>query len=256
MKHVRFYIVLFTCLMTASCVNNSVNSLANNYSAPSAYTIKQGGIASSILQASRPVIQDPVILDYLYSIKARLLKPINNPILTGNIYLLDDEYEYAFALSNGDIFLSTSFIKLAQEESELASVLAHELGHMLLGHFSTIEDYRNGKTAPKNLTRLNNSFDNVIEHGRSREQELEADKVMLKLQEAANYGNCGTYRMFTKLFSLTFKTDPNSRTTQLFDTHPAFPERLTQIEKYAGKECKGEELVASDIYQSKILNRL
>jgi predicted Zn-dependent protease len=41
----------------------------------------------------------------------------------------------AFSIGNGYIFVTEGAINLAQNESELAAILAHEIGHELAGHF-------------------------------------------------------------------------------------------------------------------------
>jgi predicted Zn-dependent protease len=41
----------------------------------------------------------------------------------------------AFSIGNGYVFVTEGAVNLAQNESELAAILAHELGHELAGHF-------------------------------------------------------------------------------------------------------------------------
>jgi predicted Zn-dependent protease len=48
--------------------------------------------------------------------------------------LISSPQPYAFITASGEINLSTAMLEQAQSPSQLAFVLAHEIGHLLLGH--------------------------------------------------------------------------------------------------------------------------
>lgn len=48
-----------------------------------------------------------------------------------------DRAPYAFAIGYGYVYVTDGMLRFARTESELAAVLAHEIGHQLAGHFCT-----------------------------------------------------------------------------------------------------------------------
>jgi WD40 repeat protein len=78
------------------------------------------------------VIEDPEVTEYLTKIGERLTKhlPINR--LRFQFYLVDLPDANAFVFPGGRIFVSRKLVAAAQSEDELAGVIAHELGHLVV----------------------------------------------------------------------------------------------------------------------------
>lgn len=247
-------LVLLTSYLTLpACVSNHVSQLGESYTQPSLEEIQLGEQTSLILQAARPVVQDKVLTAYLLSIKNNLLSTLNSTEIPGDIVVVDDSFAFAYSLSNGDIFLSSGILTLAESREELAPIIAHELGHILLGHFREDREFKQRFSPESN--ELHNELLAVMHFGRSREGEVAADKVMLSLQQAASYNLCGADQIFKKLHQHWQHTDPHSN-TQLFDTHPAMPERIQMIEERTGKDCKQPLSGADSEYQQQVIERL
>ena len=81
-------------------------------------------------------LDDPEIADYLASLGARLAQgnPAARPDL--EFFAMRDHTVNAFALPGGFIGVHTGLINTAETESELASVLAHEIGHVSQRHIA------------------------------------------------------------------------------------------------------------------------
>lgn len=81
-------------------------------------------------------IDDPEISDYLNRLGRRLVEASANP--TGDFYFfaIRDNTVNAFAMFGGFIGMNSGTILTAQSESELAGVLAHEIGHVTQNHLA------------------------------------------------------------------------------------------------------------------------
>ncbi len=266
MRRIRTASLLFLCLLVAACATDEVGRIQENYSGISPEYVRLGNKASALAQATDPIIHDQVVTDYLISIKRRLLAGATVGNVPGHIFVQKSPSVFAFSVPNGDIFISTGLLKLAQSESELAPVIGHELGHILLGHFrqAAEEEARLDKTVLQSggpvvspQGRTSASLAAVLEFGMSRERELAADRVMLQLQAHAGYAVCGAESVFKKLILVDKPPTAGTARTQLFDTHPATPERLRLIEtQLKGKGCDGWHPVPSQAYRMNVIDRL
>ncbi|MEJ2392016.1 MAG: M48 family metalloprotease [Gammaproteobacteria bacterium] len=83
------------------------------------------------------VVDDPVVTGYLNQLGYKLLAQRDNPgQTTFTFFLVNDSSINAFALPGGFIGVNYGLIKATDTEGELASVLAHEIAHVLQRHFS------------------------------------------------------------------------------------------------------------------------
>ena len=64
----------------------------------------------------------------------RLVAASERPDLKYEVTLLNSPAINAFALPNGHLYVTRGLIALANDKSELASVLAHEMGHVIARH--------------------------------------------------------------------------------------------------------------------------
>ena len=81
-------------------------------------------------------IDDPEINDYLNRLGRRLVEASANPTGDFHFFAIRDNTVNAFAMFGGFIGMNTGTILTAQSESELAGVLAHEIGHVTQNHLA------------------------------------------------------------------------------------------------------------------------
>lgn len=88
------------------------------------------------LRAQVPMIQDPLIHDYLYELLYRLAS--NSELQEPNLEMvvIHSPDINAFAVPGGVIGLNGGLLLTARSEDELASVIAHELAHLSQRHFA------------------------------------------------------------------------------------------------------------------------
>ncbi len=71
---------------------------------------------------------------YLNQIGSRIASVSSRPDLDFVIGILESDEINAYACPGGFIFITTGTLKKVQSESELAGIIAHEIGHIVLFH--------------------------------------------------------------------------------------------------------------------------
>lgn len=95
-----------------------------------------GDIMLRQMRASQPMIHDPVLVEYVNDLGNQLVKHADNVNYSFNFFLINNKDINAFAFFGGNVGIHTGLITLADEESELASVIAHEISHVTQRHLA------------------------------------------------------------------------------------------------------------------------
>lgn len=97
-----------------------------------------GDAVAQHLQRDYRVIDDDEVTGYVRRIGERIIKHLPPTNLQFQFFLIELNDVNAFTLPGGRIYLSRKLVAFAQNEDELAGVIAHELGHIVARH-STID---------------------------------------------------------------------------------------------------------------------
>jgi len=126
----------------------------------------------------------------------RLTERLTNPERKFHFHAIRSDDINAFALPGGFIYITDSLLHLYNShEDEIAFVLGHEIGHVVLRHAF---DRLLAQTSTKFISRIGRArsiFGNIakkvvtqlIESQYSQSQELEADRFAIRLTKSANY---------------------------------------------------------------------
>ncbi len=95
-----------------------------------------GDIIMRQLRGQAPIINDPVLDEYLQDIGNRLVAQAENVKFPFEFFLVNSADINAFAFLGGHVGVHTGLIYNADNESELASVLAHEVSHVTQRHIA------------------------------------------------------------------------------------------------------------------------
>lgn len=196
-------------------------------------------------------IADAVVTQYLTQLGEQLAKhssvPVNYDI---TVFALRDRSINAFALPGGYIGIHTGLIAEAETESELASVLAHEIAHVSLRHVargmtqgsqsthlviaSLVGALLAGLAGSADLAMGVATFGQAAavdrQLGFSRQAEQEADRVGYQMLQGAGFDTAGMAQMFKRLQNKSrLNESPNSYAT----THPLSAQRLSDAENRA-----------------------
>jgi len=96
------------------------------------------------IRASGGYMDDPEVNDYLNNLGHRLVAALPEAGQDFEFFAVPDSSINAFALPGGYIGVNTGLILLAQNESELASVLAHEISHVTQHHLTRMMSAQKG----------------------------------------------------------------------------------------------------------------
>src|SRR5215469_16008121 len=95
--------------------------------------VKMGQEFSQQVEMSQHLITDPVVNEYVNRVGQNISRNSDSH-LPFTIKVLDIEEPNAFALPGGFMYVHAGTILLADDESELAGVMAHEIGHVAACH--------------------------------------------------------------------------------------------------------------------------
>ncbi len=162
--------------------------------------------------------------------------------------VLNSDEINAFALPGGYVYVTRGLIALAENEAELAGVIAHEIGHVTARH--TAERYSQAMVAnigmsiasiigsvygaPRGTADLLSVGAEAVLSGYSREQELEADMLGVRYLGRAGYDTNAMKTFFEKmkahdeLQAAMTGTPTGEESFNFRSSHPRTTERIAQ----------------------------
>jgi predicted Zn-dependent protease len=207
--------------------------LGNWYSVDS--EIRMGRTYAAQVEKSMKFINDPVVSEYVNRIAQNLVKNSDAKI-PFTVKVIDSDDVNAFALPGGFFFVNSGLILAADEESELAGVMAHEMSHVIAHHAArqmTRANYAQMGTIPLifiggwtgyGIYEAANLAIPVTFIKFSREFEAQADYLGVQYMYKAGYDPQSFISFFEKLESLE-KRKPGI-IAKAFQDHPPTPDRI------------------------------
>jgi predicted Zn-dependent protease len=167
----------------------------------------------------------------------RLVAASDHPEQGYKVTILNSGAVNAFALPTGQLYVTRGLIALANDTSELSSVLSHEMAHVLARHAAIREDQARLVTRvasdannDPDLTALALAKTKLTMASFSRSQEFEADGIGVGLSAKAHFDPYGAARFLTSMERnaelKAGKTPIDPRAQDFLSSHPATPERV------------------------------
>ncbi len=195
-----------------------------------------------ILAAYGGAYENPRLEGLIGETVDRLVAASERPNLKYKVTILNSAAVNAFALPNGQLYVTRGLLALASDTSELSSVLAHEMAHVIARHAAMREDQAR-QTAPISRRVAADPFNvpqtDAMALARSkialatfsRSQELEADGIGVGISARAGFDPYGAVRFLTSMgrnADLRSNTANNvdARFLDFLSSHPATPDRL------------------------------
>jgi predicted Zn-dependent protease len=195
-----------------------------------------------ILAAYGGVYNDPRLQGVIEQTVDRLVAASERPDLHYKVTMLNSPSVNAFALPTGQLYVTRGLIALANDDSELASVLAHEMGHVIARHAEIREEQaRQADLVSRVVTdvvsdpeagALALAKSKLALASFSRAQEFEADAIGVGIAARAGYDPYGAVRFLTSMeHNSDLKPEQtgaiNPAAPDFLSSHPATPERIT-----------------------------
>lgn len=198
------------------------------------------------VSTSDEVVQDVEIIDYLNNLGNRLVSASSDKQQKFNFFVVQDNSINAFAMPGGVVGVHTGLILATNTESELASVLGHEIGHVTQHHMARMlasqkydtfkniagialallvaranPDLASGALTTASAVGIQNQLDYTRDH------EREADRVGLQILDSGGFDVRAMPAFFTTLQRGTRFAEGSA--PSFLRTHPLTSERIADV---------------------------
>lgn len=265
--------------MTSACtqvVNPATGQ--NEYTAMSPEQEKAVGKEQHprILQQFGGTYDDGDLQAYVTEIGQKLQAVSELPDLQFTFTLLNSDVVNAFALPGGYVYISRGLMALAENEAEVAGVMAHEVGHVTARHSAqrysrgvlaqggvtlgaVLAGVLGGGNLAKSVQEIGGTGAQAYLAGYSREQEFQSDELGVRYLTRAGYDPIAMATFLEKLGKnselarkLAGKEGAPDPSTSMFATHPRTPDRVRRAAENAART----EATAGKIGRDEYLRRI
>ena len=203
---------------------------------------------------------------YLNGILGKLAAASDKPGEPYRVTILNTQVVNAFALPGGNVYVTRGMLALANDSSELAAVMAHEIAHITAGHAGQRAEAEKDQQLIRKVTDVLQKDKAGEAQARgvaslanfSRQQEFDADQIGVATIARAGFDPFGAARFLTSLSrsailraSLFNQRVPGK---EINSSHPSTPERIARATTAAraisgpglGETQRGDYLAAID----------
>lgn len=237
-------LLLVFCLIPKTFSAESISPLEKEHTL--------GTLIMQQLYGQECVVADPSINDYLQKLGSRLAQNADVKDYKLHVFGVTSDELNAFAFFGGHIAVHTGLIQQARNESELASVLAHETAHIAQKHLPRMMA-QNQKQLPLTIAQvlaataigmlgagdagthlataaLANHVQQLINYTHAHEQE--ADRIGMQILVKAQFNPHAMATMFELLQQKSFYED---KSYIYLRTHPLLESRIADVENRAAR---------------------
>nr|WP_228497408.1 M48 family metalloprotease [Shewanella intestini] len=250
--------------MTIFSLANVASSFANNdlpdlgTAAVNTFSLEKeisyGDAYMRVIRSSAPMLNDPVLNQYLSELGNKLVAHATGVKTSFYFFLLQNDEINAFAFFGGHVGVHTGLFLNADTESELASVLAHEITHVTQRHLArTIEAQEKTSTATiagmlgailltiaapqAGMAALatTQALATQAKINYTRQHEKEADRIGMRILVDAGFDPNGAADFFSTLAARYRFT---TKLPQMLLTHPLPESRISEARNRAAQYPK------------------
>jgi len=225
--------------------------------------ISLGKSLAQEVERSSKMIDDPVVTEYVNRVGQNLVRN-SDARVPFTIKVIDSDEVNAFALPGGFFYVNSGLILRAQEESELAGVMAHEIAHVAARHGTknaTKGEILQWASIPAMIFIPYSMAGYAMYQGLnlaipltflkfSRDAEREADFLGLQYMYKTGY-DPNSYVTFFERIQADEKRRPGT-IPKVFSTHPPTPDRIENTQKEIARilPAKQEYLVTTSEFDT------
>lgn len=206
--------------------------------------VELGAQQAQQVNAQLPMLQDATVNAYVNSLGGRLASTTSRSDLDWHFAVVNTDIINAFALPGGYIYVNRGVLAKASNESEVASVLAHEIEHVVRRHsVKQMEQVNNANIGVALACTLTNVCNNqvaaaAIQVGgsayfakNSRADEVQADEGGFDTMIRAGINPRGMLTFFEKLLADEQSSGGKGNASSWFADHPGTQDRIADIQR-------------------------
>ncbi|MGN6327330.1 MAG: M48 family metalloprotease [Rhodanobacter sp.] len=216
------------------------------------------------MRALDMVVDDPLVDDYINDLGFRLVAACAKPDEHFSFFVVKDPEINAFAAPGGYVAVNAGLVAITRSESELAGVIAHEIGHITQNHLQRAFE-ASRKDAPLMALVLlgalaagaaNNTGDApmaVLAGGQgliaqrsinfTRKDEIEADRTGIQTLANAGFDPRGMASFFSHMQDvLSANAGGIGNTPSMLQDHPVTSDRISDAKSRAGGLIAAQKL--------------
>ncbi|MEO1432678.1 MAG: M48 family metallopeptidase [Cyanobacteria bacterium J06633_8] len=211
-------------------------------------------INQQLVKSDIKLYRNSQINNYIQRIGKRLAAHNTRKKIPYKFQVVKDDSINAFATAGGYVYINTGLIKAADNEAELASVVAHEIAHIEGRH--VVKQMKKTAIARGLATAAGVENNRLVQLGvelgyrrpNSREAERDADKRGLRMLTDAGYAPQAMVSFMKKLQSKSRSGIPT-----FLSTHPATSNRVQYLQSWVNaKPSKGKDGLSTTAYRRNI----
>ena len=254
-KFLNGFVVLYVCTQTSLCQSQIELPDLGNPSNIYMSKMDEPAIGRTYFRTMRrqgQVVEDPLLQEYIQNLGEKLSSKVQEGDYSFHYFLVPENSINAFAIPGGFIGIHLGLVANSDNESQLASVLSHEISHVTQRHIARQIGDNVPNTIQGGLVLLGavllsaiSGNSEILEAGTmlapsimvqgqidfTREMEIEADAIGIKTLASAGYDPYSMADMFNKL---SLDGDPrNAAATEFLMTHPTSVNRAASALKQA-----------------------
>jgi beta-barrel assembly-enhancing protease len=204
-------------------------------------------VAARVL-ARYGLYEDQKLMKYVNLVGRVLAQTTNRPEIEFRFAVLNTDEINAYAAPGGYVFITHGALLKMQDESELAGVLAHEIGHVVEKHVvKELNIKGSDDSATMGLAAViggssqsartafaqavDKAMDTLFKDGYKRDDEIQADKDAVLFCALSGYEPTGLVKYFERLNAVKGKN------TEVLDkTHPSYADRIAWLKSTITQE--------------------
>ncbi len=207
------------------------------------------------VEQSAKLVEDPMVTEYVNRVGQNIVLHSDAKI-PFTIKVIDSDEVNAFALPGGYFFVNRGLILAADNEAELAGVMAHEIAHVAARHamenqgklqainYGLLATILFGGGIASTIAQNAGGIGQLLSFMKfSRNSEMEADMLGVQYLYASGYDPTGMATMFEKLNAKN-KKKPGTL-SKIFSTHPQSVDRRDESLALVARFPEKQEYVIS-----------
>jgi predicted Zn-dependent protease len=249
LKELKVILGLFFILLSSFCISgcsteyNMVTGEQENYYYSTDREVALGRAMQKQVEKQIKLAEDPLMQKRLEDIGKKIVEVCDRKDINYSFKVLDEDEVNAVSLPGGFVYVNKGLVEKVANDGELASVLAHEVGHIVARHSVKKLQGAYGYTLFRILASqapgggqvgaaADAAFTELI-LGYSREDELLADKLGARYTKLAGYDPHSMINFLKKLQQVNQRRPLAPKS--YFKTHPYVPDRIRIVKQELGE---------------------